>query len=137
MKDSFSNYNRTVIDLTGTVDKTKITGHTRRLAYLFDVNLYKQIYVDFTGIRPQDPVSHKPLDLFPERSSDYLKLLPDKVYIPEDEKGSLFVLVRNDPRKPGEKKYNIILAIRKELQSEFEETVTKIQQFFQLRRNHK
>lgn len=99
-----------------------------KFSYYLGVPVCKQKFIDLTAIHPQQPVPPKPLDLYPERHQDVLFGMADKVGIPGSEKGILAVLVRNDPRRPGEKTFRTVFVCLKQHGDEYDQKVQALQE---------
>jgi hypothetical protein len=126
--NSVTQNNRIIVNLTTHLNEEDIQSYLKRFSYFFSVQIIPS-FIDMTGIRPQDPVPNRPQDLYPDRAQDFLMNMSDKVSLSHDQKGVLAVLFRNDPRRPGEKKYHIVFIFWASNKPEFEAKINQLQNF--------
>jgi len=120
---------RIIVHLSTHTDEPEIKKYLEKFSYFLNVPISKNTYLDMTGISPQDPPHPRPLDTIPDRSQDFLKGMSSQIYIPSDKNGVLAVLIRNDPRRPGMKKYHTIIVFCTDKKKIMENKITELQQF--------
>ena len=129
MKDAQVQTNRVIVNISQHQDEETTKKYLKRIAYFLQLTLPTQPFLDLTAVDPQAPVSPRPLDLFPDRPQEFLTDMADKIAIPANDVGVVGALVRNDPRRPGGKKYDTVVILLKEHQKDFEEKITQLKEF--------
>lgn len=131
MKDWSTQGDRVIAHLITHTDEREIQPFLVKAAYYLQIPICKQTFVDMSAIDPAAPLPEKPLDLYQESREQILKNAADKASIPGGYPAVLFVLIKNDHRRPGEKIYHTVVTIWKREVKEFKQHVATLQELLE------